>query len=121
MFGLIKKCFYRISDFIDFNECKFVELYFNEQSTMQARPQIVNVNEDNPMFFPFSSKTSKCSGSCNYINNPHAKLCVPYVVKNLNVKVFNLMSRTNETRHIKWHKTGKCKCRFASVCNNKQL
>ena len=28
------------------------------------------------------------------------KVCVPDVVKNLYVKVFNLMSRTNETRHI---------------------
>ena len=45
-------------------------------------------------------------------------MCVPDVVKNLNVKVFNLMSRTNETRHIKWHETCKCKCRLdASVCN----
>ena len=42
-------------------------------------------------------------------------------VKNLNLKVFNLMSITNETRHIKWHETCKCKCRFnSSVCNNKQ-
>ena len=32
-----------------------------------------------------------------------------------------LMSRTNKTRHIKWHETCKCKCRLdASVCNNKQ-
>ena len=31
------------------------------------------------------------------------------------------MSRTNETRHIKWHETCKCKCRVdASVCHNKQ-
>ena len=31
------------------------------------------------------------------------------------------MSRTNETRHIEWHKTCKFKCRLnASVCNNKQ-
>ena len=31
------------------------------------------------------------------------------------------MSRTNETRHIKWHETCKCKYRLdASVCNNKQ-
>ena len=30
------------------------------------------------------------------------------------------MSRTNETRHIKWHETCKCKCRLdASVCSNK--
>ena len=39
----------------------------------------------------------------------------------MNVKVFNLISRTNETRYIKWHETCKCKCRLdASVCNNKQ-
>ena len=31
------------------------------------------------------------------------------------------MSRTNETRHVKWHETCKCKCRLdANVCNNKQ-
>ena len=31
------------------------------------------------------------------------------------------MSRTNETRHIEWHETCKCKCRLdSSVCNNKQ-
>ena len=87
----------------------------------KVRPQIVNVNGDDPVFFPFSIKTSKCSGSCNNINNPLAKLCVPDVVKNLNVKVFNLVSGTNETRRIEWHETCKCKCRFnSSVCNNKQ-
>ena len=48
-------------------------------------------------------------------------MCVPDVAENLNVGVFNPISRTNETRHIKRHKTFKCKCiRNASVCNNKQ-
>ena len=71
-------------------------------------------------FFPFSIKTSKCSGSCNNINNLYAKICVPDV-KNLNVKVFNLISKTNETRHIEWHKTCRCECKFgANVSNNKQ-
>ena len=121
MLEFIKKCFfYRISIFIDFHGRKFVELYFKNQKC-KVRPQILNVNGDDPMFFPFSIKTSKCSGSCNNINNPYAKLCVPNAVKNLNVKVFNLMLRTNETRHIEWHKTCKCKCRLdGSVCNNKQ-
>ena len=87
----------------------------------KVRPQILNVHSDEPLFYPFRIKTSKCSGSCNNINNLYAKMCVPDVVKNLNVKAFNLMSRTNETRHIKWHETCKCKCRLdASVCNNKQ-
>ena len=103
--------FYRISIFIDFNKRKFVKV----------RPQIVNVNGDDPVFFPFSIKTSKCSGSCNNINNPYAKICIRDVVKNLNVKVDNLMSDTNETRHIEWHETCKSKCRLdASICNNKQ-
>ena len=48
-------------------------------------------------------------------------MCVPDVVKDLNVKVFNLMSRTTETRHIKCRGTCKCKSRLdASVCDNKQ-
>ena len=71
----------------------------------KVRPEIENVNSDEPVFYPFSIKTSKCSGSCNNINDPYAKMCFPDVIKNINVKVSNLMSRTNETRHIKWHET----------------
>ena len=85
-----------------------------------VRAQIVNVNSDEPVFYPFSIKTSKCSGSCNNINDPYAKMCVSDVVKNLNVKVYNLMSRTNERRHREWYETCKCKCRLdANVFNNK--
>ena len=87
----------------------------------KVRPEIINVNSNGSIFYPFSIKTSKCSASCNNTNDPYAKICVPDIVKDLNVKVFNLMSRINETRPIKWHETCKCKCRLdASVCNNKQ-
>ena len=73
------------------------------------------------MFYPFSIKVNKCSGICNNINDPCAKLCVPDVVKNIKVKVFNLMSWSNQTEHIEWHETCKCKCKLdASVCKNKQ-
>ena len=87
----------------------------------ETRPQVVNINGDEPVFIPFSIEASKCSGSCNYINCPYAKICVPDVIKNLNVKVFNLMSRTNETRFIEWHETCRCVCKFGeNVCNNKK-
>ena len=69
----------------------------------KVRPEIININGNNPIFYPFSIKLNKCNGNCNNINNPYAKICVPDVIKDLNVKVFNLMSRTNETRFIKWH------------------
>ena len=48
----------------------------------RVRPQIVNVTSEETVFFPFSIKASKSSGSCNNINDPYAKLCVPDVVKN---------------------------------------
>ena len=87
----------------------------------KARPEIININSNNPIFYHFSIKTSKCSGNCNNINDPYANICVPDVLKDLNVKIFNLKSRTNETRHIKWHETCRCKCRLdAIVCNNMQ-
>ena len=87
----------------------------------KTRLEIVNINNNNPVFYPFSMKTSNCSGNCNNINKPHAKSCVPDVIKDLNVKVFNLMPITNETSHIKWHETCRCICRLNSiVCNNKQ-
>ena len=41
----------------------------------KVRPQIVNVKGDDPVFFPFSIKTGKCSGSCNNINDAQQK-CV---------------------------------------------
>ena len=79
------------------------------------------MNSNEPVFYPFSIKTSKRSGRCNNIDDPYAKICVSNVIKDLNVKVFNVMSRINETRLIKWHEMCKCKCRLdASVCNSKQ-
>ena len=122
IFRFVKKVFFIgltiLSSFTNANSLSCISMNNQECKT---RPQIVNVNGDDPVFFPFSIKTSKCSGSCNNINNSYAKLCVPDVVKKLNVKVFNLMSRTNQTKHIEWHETCKCECRLhGSVCNNKE-
>ena len=87
----------------------------------KVRPETVNVDSTEPIFYPFIIKTDKCKGSCNSINDPYVKIYVPNVVKDLIVTVFDPMSRTNEARHIKWHETCKCKCRLdARVCNNKQ-
>ena len=122
IFGFVKKVFFVgltiLSDFTKVNSLSCISMNNQECKT---RPQVVNVNGDEPVFFPFSIETSKCSGSCNNINYPYAKICVPDVVKNLNVKVFNLMSKTNETRQIERHETCKCDCKCgANICNNKQ-
>ena len=78
----------------------------------KVRPKIVDINSNSPLFYPFSIKVNKFRSNCNNINGPYAKRCVPDTVEDLNVRVLNLMSRNNETRHIKWHQTCKCICRF---------
>ena len=52
----------------------------------KLRPEIINVNSNEPILYPFSIKTSRCSGSCNNISDSYAKICVPDVIKDLNVK-----------------------------------
>ena len=118
MFGFVKKVFFIgltiLTILTNASSLSFTSM--NNQEC-KARPEIINVHSNNPVFYPFS----KCSGNCNNINDPYAKMCVPDVIKDLNVKAFNLMSRTNETRHIKWHETCKCICTLdAKICNNKQ-
>ena len=126
IFRFVKKLFFVgltiLSGFTNANQLNEIPLSCISMSNQEfkARPQVVNVNGDKPVFFPSSIMASKYSSSFNNINYPYAKICVPDVVKNLNVKVFNLMSRTNETRFVEWHETCKWEQKFGeNVCNNK--
>ena len=69
----------------------------------KVRPSIMNINSNEPLFYPYSILVKKCSASCNKINDLYAKLGVPHVVKDINIKIFNLMSRMSETGHVSWH------------------
>ena len=101
LFRFVKKVFFLgltiLSNFTYALDCISIK---NQEC--KTRAEVINIS-NNPIFYPFSIKINKFSGNCNNINNPYAKICVPDVIKDLNVKVFNLMSRTNETRFIKWH------------------
>ena len=122
MFRVSKKCFLTRSLFLSsLVSATSLSCISMSNQACKVRPEIIDVNSNNPVFYLFSVQTSKCGGSCININDPHAEICLPDVVKDLKVKVFNLMSRTNEVRHIKWYETCRCICRLdAIVCNNKQ-
>ena len=101
MFRFIKQIFISammlFSSLPNVNSLECVSL---KNQKCKVRPEIVDIYSNNPIFYPFSIKINKCSGSCNNINDPYEKICVPDTVKNLNVKVLNLLSRTNETSYI---------------------
>ena len=86
IFGFVKKVLFVgltiLSSFTNANSLSCISM---SNQVCKTRPQVVNVNEDESVFFPFSIETSKCSGSCDSINYPYAKICVPDVVKNLNI------------------------------------
>ena len=117
MFWFIKKCFFTGLEFSStLTSVNLLSCISVNNQECKVRPQSVNVNEDDPVFLPFSIKTSKCNSSYDNINNAHAKLCVPDIVKNLHVKVFHqeLMKQDTEC-----HETFKCRL-DAGICNNKQ-
>ena len=84
------------------------------------RSKILNVSE--ALFYPYNVLVNKCSGSCDTLDNPMSKICVPKIIKNVNRKVYNFLMRLNETRNVLWHESCKCVCRLnSSVCNSKKF
>ena len=86
------------------------------------RPKILDVNEgiDEALFYPYKVLVNKCSGSCNTLDNPMSKICVPKIIKNVNMLVYNFLIRLNETCNVLWHESCKCVCKLSSSVRNKK-
>ena len=67
------------------------------------RPKILDVNEGvgEALFYPYNVQVNKCSGSCNTLDDPMARICVPNIIKSVNMKVYNFLMRLC-----------KCVCKF---------
>ena len=96
--SLLKNVCRNVLNAIPLNAIQLKCVSMNNQEC-RIRLEIININSNGPAFYLYSIKVNKCSGSRNNMNDPYAKLCVPDVVNNVSVKVLNLMSITNETRH----------------------
>ena len=82
--GLLKKVFFTglttLSSINPLNATPFECVSMTNQEC-KVRPEIINVNSDEPVFYPFSTKTNKCGGSCININDPYTKMCISDVVE----------------------------------------
>ena len=109
-------------NFLNMLKVKSLECMSVVNQKCMPGPKILDINPNESLYYPSSVKLNKCSSSCNDINHPFAKLCIPDVTKNVNIELYNLLAQVNETRHMLWHETCKCVCRLSStVCNNKQI
>ena len=119
MWRFLKKALAMMTTFFNLSYVNSLECISMNNQECKNTPKIINDNNDEPVFYPYSIKADKYSGSRSNINDPYAKISVPDI-QNINVKVFNLMSRINETRQIIWHESCKCICRLTSaVCNRR--
>ena len=90
----------------------------------RTRPKILDVNEGvgEALFYLYNVLVNKCSRSSNTLDDSMAKMCVPNIIKRLNMKVYNFLMRLNETRKVLWHESCKCVWQLnSSVCNSKQI
>ena len=104
-----------------FNSKRPIKCLSLNNQPCKDRPLFFYTNSDKTLFYPFTS-VNKSGGSCNTINDLYPRVCVSNKEKkNMNLKVFNLMSGVNETRFLVQHESSSCKCGLkGSVCNSKQ-
>ena len=69
----------------------------------QSKPTRVNINYNEPLYYPFNVSVKKCGRRCNAIDDPYAQIFVTNKVKNVNVKVLNLISRVNEKILVRYN------------------
>ena len=64
MFRFIKQIFIStITFFGSLSNVNSLECISMKNQECKVRPEIVNINSNNPIFYPFSIKTNKCSGN----------------------------------------------------------
>ena len=69
--------------FFSFNtlDVNFLECVSMNNQESKIRPEIINVNSNKPMLYPYSIKINKCKGSCNTINCPYVSYVVLILLK----------------------------------------
>ena len=111
-----------ITNLLNIIKVKTLKCMSGTNQQCKPRPTIIDVNGvSESVYYPYSVLINKCSGSCNDLNDPMVN-CFPDITKSINMKVYNLLMRVNETKNVLWHKTCKCVCCLTSaVCNKKQI
>ena len=81
-------------------------LWLNNETCITS-PTLLVLNPVEFSYYPFMISLDKCNGSCNAVDDLSTKECVPSQTKDINVKVFNMLTRVNEAevKHVS------CECK----------
>ena len=112
MFGFIKKVLVLVL-ISTVNSLKCISLKNQECKVREV------VVKSEHMTCPYDIKVNRCSGNCNNITNPYAKVCAPDIIKNVTVKIFVLMTLTNKTKQVIFRESYKCICKLDPIVCSK--
>ena len=103
MFWLIKKIFIGLLSSI-VNASNHTKCIFLSNGKCMIQPTLINLhpNEYSQEFhyYPFAVKLDRCVGSCNTLNDLSNKACVPNKTEDLNLSVFNMIARINQSKTL---------------------
>ena len=70
MFGFVKKAFTLMITFFSYNVLNInsLECVSMNNQECKVRSEIINVNTNEPVFYPSTIKINKCKGSCNTLS-----------------------------------------------------
>ena len=90
MFSLIKQVFIVL---LNFSESLATNCLFLNDEPSMVRPTPTDLNTVELKYYPFMISLDKCTGSYNVLS---PKICVPKETKDINVKVFNMITNKTE-------------------------
>ena len=74
IFGFIKKYFFTAMTFFNLPNVNSLECVSMNNQQCKIRSEIININTNDSMFYPYSIKINRSKGICNTINDPYAKM-----------------------------------------------
>lgn len=106
---LIKQKFISILYFSGLLATKFISL--NNWSFL-AISNLIDLNPNELSYYPFMGSINKCNESCKTLDDAFGKICVPNIIENVNLIVFNMITKANGTQRLMGHVSSLCKYKF---------
>ena len=115
MLGLIKKILIvSLTGLVNGSNHTKCVLSSNQKCIIQPTLIKLHPNEYSQEFhyYPFSVKLDRCVKTCNTLNDLSNKVCVPNKTQDLNLSVFNTITRINESKTLTKDISCECKYKF---------
>ena len=115
MFELINKMFIGLLTTI-VNASNHIKCISLSNQKCMIQPTLINLhpnqNSQELDYYPFAANLDKCVGSCNTFNDLFNKARVPNKTEDLNLSMFNMITRINELETLAKQISCECKCKF---------